>query len=187
MSNWESGLLPALGDMLAARTPYPQEIPPVPDTILNVGALESEIFELEEKLDISLPDSYKQFLLVSNGIELHDLYTEFLPTKKVGWLRDLVPWIVEEPIDDIRSTDEEYFNYGPDQDSITCRDEYLADCLMISSELDGFVFLLNPSVKSNNGEWEAWDYGLKYPGAYRYRSFWELMCKLHSQLENRIT
>jgi hypothetical protein len=35
--------------------------------------------------------------------------------------------------------------------------------------------LLNPKVIDENGEWEAWEFGNKIPGAYRYRSFWEMM------------
>jgi hypothetical protein len=37
------------------------------------------------------------------------------------------------------------------------------------------VYLLNPSVVFEGGEWEAWVFASVFPGAIRYRSFWELM------------
>ena len=51
----------------------------------------------------------------------------------------------------------------------------MKSCLKISSDIDGYVYLLNPEVRSDNDEWEAWSFGAKYPGAVRYRNFEELM------------
>jgi hypothetical protein len=37
------------------------------------------------------------------------------------------------------------------------------------------VYLLNPCVVTEDGEWEAWYLAHWLPGAVRYRSFWDLM------------
>jgi len=47
--------------------------------------------------------------------------------------------------------------------------------LTISEPGDSAIFLLNPEVVDANGEWEAWFFANWYPGAARYRSFWDLM------------
>jgi hypothetical protein len=48
--------------------------------------------------------------------------------------------------------------------------------LEISSDSgDGDIYLLIPKVVFDNGEWEAWHFGSKLPGAARYRSFYELI------------
>jgi hypothetical protein len=71
--------------------------------------------------------------------------------------------------------DEKYFIYGDEQDCIYLRTEYMQTALAISSDCDGYIYLLNPQVVNENGEWEAWDFGHKLPGANRYRSFLEMM------------
>ena len=56
------------------------------------------------------------------------------------------------------------------------REEYLQTALEISSDSDdGDIYLLIPEVINLEGEWEAWHFGNKLPGANRYRSFYELM------------
>jgi len=54
---------------------------------------------------------------------------------------------------------------------------YLRTALQISSEedCDGDLYLLNPKIVDARGEWEAWDFGNKNPGADRYQSFWEMI------------
>ncbi len=51
----------------------------------------------------------------------------------------------------------------------------------ISSTEDGYVYLLNPLIIDHRNEWEAWDFGSKYPGAYRYRSFWDMMQAIYKR------
>jgi len=52
---------------------------------------------------------------------------------------------------------------------------YLYSCLQISDDTDGYVYLLNPKIFTPDGDWEAWSFGSKIPGAFRYRSFWDMM------------
>jgi len=184
LNRYEEKLKPHCKSILEANTPYPVEVPEPPDTLLNAGASESEITELENRLSVSLPLSYKEFLRVSNGMNLLDLGRQLLPASKVDWVKNCIPWLLpEEEQDPI--ADDQYFVYGPEQDCINARLEYLHNCIAISTEQDGFVFLLNPCIESD-GEWEAWDHGWKYPGAFRYQSFWGLFNELYSGLQDRI-
>lgn len=70
----------------------------------------------------------------------------------------------------------EYFVYGEEQDCVYLRREYLQTALEINSDSgDGDIYLLNPQIITADGEWEAWHFGNKLPGAIRYRSFYEMM------------
>jgi hypothetical protein len=40
---------------------------------------------------------------------------------------------------------------------------------------DAAILLLNPKIVTDEGEWEAWYLDSKLPGAFRFRSFQELM------------
>jgi hypothetical protein len=42
---------------------------------------------------------------------------------------------------------------------------------------DSAVYLLNPQVVSEDGEWDAWFFANWLPGATRYRSFAEMILK----------
>ncbi|MFE3451429.1 SMI1/KNR4 family protein [Nonomuraea sp. NPDC059194] len=140
-------------------------------------ATEAEVRELEERLGVQLPPSYRQFLLFANGWGSDDDCC-LLRVEEVGWLRDVDPSIAEswsEPKQDNSWSvpDELYFVYGPEQDSIHYRGEYVPDTLLTGYWDDG-VALLNPHVRTAEGEWEAWYLAPWKPGAKRYRSFWDL-------------
>jgi len=97
-----------------------------------------------------------------------------------------IAWFVERNLDWIEAwyqgetedetSDEEYFQYGKYQDCVVMRRVYLRTALQISSEdCDGDLYLLNSKIVDARGEWEAWDFGNKNPGADRYQSFWEMI------------
>lgn len=149
------------------------------------GAPLAAIEAVEHRLKLALPPSYKAFLQVSNGwrqlcmdvddAKLHavheiDFFHNQHPDTVEAWLsampEDYAQW---------RTPDEKYFYYGPDQDSTTLRDEYLLTALAISEDVEAAVYLLNPQIITPAGEWEAWYFGYKLPGANRYRSFEEMM------------
>jgi hypothetical protein len=146
-------------------------------------ATEDEIEGLEERLNARLPPSYRSFLKTSNGwLYPGSFIYDLLPTSKVGWLRDLHPdWIDAwmegaKMIGDVAPiSDAEYFVYGPQQDACNFRIEYWRATLTLSGRGDSSVFLLNPLVRTPEGEWEAWFFANWQAGAVRYRSFWELM------------
>jgi hypothetical protein len=157
----------------------------VDDDVIRSGwmgfppATEQEIAALEERLDCALPPSYRTFLATSNGWRQTG-YTifEVWPCTKVAWLMERNSALAEAWMESSRGaaiTDEKYAVYGPEQDSTWMRAEYLPRCLEISSEGDASILLLNPEIVFPDGEWEALQLASWYPGAYRFRSFRELL------------
>ncbi|TQM75065.1 SMI1/KNR4 family protein [Thermopolyspora flexuosa] len=149
------------------------------DSGLPPPATEAEIARHEARLGTELPPSYRRFLLSSNGLGNDEEDSRLLGIEEVGWLRDIDPSVAEswsEPRsgDSWSVPDELYFVYGPEQDPIHLRREYVSDTLLIGYWDDGVV-LLNPHVKTPEGEWEAWHLAPWLPGATRYRSFQELI------------
>jgi hypothetical protein len=140
-------------------------------------AAEAEVRELEERLGMELPPSYRQFLLFANGWGSDDDCC-LLRVEEVGWLREVDPsraesWSTPKRENSWSVPDELYFVYGQEQDSIHYRGEYVPDTLLAGYWSDG-VALLNPHVRTSEGEWEAWHLAPWLPGANRYRSFWDL-------------
>jgi hypothetical protein len=144
----------------------------------NSGCSDRQLDALERRLGARLPNSYKEFLNVTNGwwLATGSVY-RLWPTDKVEWLRErhqkdwIEPWSTDqEPVDD-----DDYFVYGEAQDTVNIRPEYLSTALEISEFSDGVIVLLNPKVLTPEGEWEAWFMGSWLPGARRFRSFWDLM------------
>jgi hypothetical protein len=140
------------------------------------GATEAQIIELEQKLKTKLPLSYRNFLLASNGFIILTNYCELFGTEKINWfIEENKDWAEGWESNDDDISEEEYFQYGEHQDCISLRGKYMKTALQISSTQDGYVYLLNPVIVDARNEWEAWDFGCKLPGAYRYRSFWDMM------------
>lgn len=147
------------------------------------GATEEQIAVAEARLGAIFPPSYRKFLTISNGLGYPSNYGldfAFYPTEEVDWYVLTAPefvdeileiWLELEPV-----TDKEYFVYGEEQCDLTFRPEYLQTALQISCEYEHSVFLLNPQIISENGEWEAWycDFSTGF-GISRYRSFEEMM------------
>lgn len=94
---------------------------------------------------------------------------------------DFLLWTSEEmtPV-----SDEEYYRYQYSrdfsnlQDPVYFRGEYLRSLVLIADFGNTGFILLNPIEKTKDGEWEAWNLSWSAPGAYRYRSFAELMQNL---------
>jgi len=150
----------------------PDHPPLPPGQGLHPPASESEVSQLEERLGVSLPPSYRQFLLYSNGWGIEEY--SLLPVAEVGWLRDVEPSTIEAwslPSGEV--PDDLYFVYGKEQNSHFIRGEYLPDTLLVG-QWDGDL-LLNPHVMTSDGEWEAWLLAAWMAGAERQRSFWDLM------------
>ncbi len=152
-------------------------------------ALAQEILELEKSLGTILPTSYRNFLLYSNGWNIlngSNGHGELLGTKEIAWFAERnLDWIEAWHQDETEeeTSDEEYFQYGRYQNCVVMRRVYLRTVLQISSEedCDVDVYLLNPKVIDQRGEWEAWDFGNKNPGAYRYQSFWQMMQEVYER------
>jgi hypothetical protein len=136
---------------------------------------------------LEMPSSYRHFVEATSGvgwslpgnrsreatarIELH-------PVAKIGEMKSLnaVTWKswndnkLGRPI-----ADEIYYNYSKTQEEGLFRDEYLDALVQVADLGDGIVLVLNPMEKSADGEWEAWFLSTRLAGAWRFRSFAELM------------
>lgn len=130
------------------------------------GVEEERLVEFERLMGVRLPPSYREFLRVTDGWERGGLRA----LTDVGWLRELDAELVDIWDGGAGPSDEEYFVYGAEQDSINFRPEYLRDMLLIGDGDDG-SYLLNPRVVTDQGEWEAWYMAPWMPGAVRYRTF----------------
>ncbi|HEX2913279.1 MAG TPA: HEAT repeat domain-containing protein [Chloroflexia bacterium] len=141
------------------------------------GASEAELVELETRLGVTLPPSYRAFLKVSNGWgQLTNFIYKLWSSREVDWFRVRnQDWIDAWSADPYPVPDEEYFVYGEEQNVVNVRTEYLASALEISDLGDSAIYLLNPEVVTPEGEWEAWFFANWLPGMRRYRSFWEMM------------
>ncbi len=140
---------------------------------------------------ITLPSSYREFLKVTNGWGpttpfIYKLWSteelQWFSVRRQGWVdafveqyaNDYAP-LQEPKIHTPSIPDEEYLVYGEAQYCSTLRVEYLQTALEISDKGDSAIYLLNPQVITEDGEWEAWFFGDWLPGADRYRSFGEMM------------
>lgn len=152
------------------------------------GATEDQIMEAEKRLGLMFPPSYREFLKVSNGWRQPEAFWtsnagSLWSTHQVEWFsvrnQDWIDAYVNPFQGDVLPviSDEQYFVYGDAQDcSLSLRVEYLQTALEISdTETGDGVYLLNPKVIGNEGEWEGWFFANWNPGADRYRSFWEMM------------
>jgi hypothetical protein len=135
------------------------------------GADEDAISAAEQGLGLKFPPSYRSFLKTSNGFRRAGVRNLFR-VEQVDYVGELIPGLAG--LADYQVSDDDYFVYGPEQDSVNMRHEYLPRCVAVSSNDDGEMYLLNPAVTFGD-EWEAWLLSHRLPGANRYKSFWELM------------
>ena len=121
----------------------------------ETGATASQITALEQRIGRSLPPSYRSFLTESNGFEAPDIFIpQLYSTEAVDWFR-------------VRHADwaQAYRDTYP----------HLNSCLQVSATGDGAVILLNPKVKSTEGEWQTYFFANWIPGATVHDSFGEFM------------
>lgn len=160
------------------------------------GATEEQICQAESRLGVYLPPSYRDFLKITNGWRqttsfIRKLWStdgiERFAARHPKWIEAFTNHHENQQIHfdtavDLESfwevstiPDEEYLIYGEDQDCSKLRVEYLKTAIEISDVGTSAIYLLNPQVVTENGEWEAWFFGDWLPGADRYRSFQEMM------------
>jgi hypothetical protein len=156
-------------------------------------ATESEIREAEARLGISLPPSYRSFLLISNGWRPFYRFEECLfPVQQIDRFRICDPENFasfesahERTLrifgDELFSvSDEVYLNY---EETHGIRRQYYGDSLLIGASWEGFgaklrkeghAFLLNPQIVFPNGEWETIS-AARPASNGRFRSFREFV------------
>lgn len=139
-------------------------------------ASEAGIAEVEERLGVLLPPSYKAFLLTSNGWRRTTFAIgRIRPIEEVNWFRvENEQWAEIYGEDGSTLEDVEYYNYRDGEGAPDHRAEHMRSLLQISDVDDG-VYLLNPEAVTPDGEWEAWFFANWIPGAASYASFAHLM------------
>lgn len=141
-----------------------------------------EIIEQREKfLKIKLPPSYKEFLLISNGFGVvWTCLNNLLPIEKVDWSKNTESrWSLDMFQDEpVTVSDEQYFYYESDQDTVLSRTSYIVESLKISEWYDGLCLFLNPMVKFGD-EWEVLEYATWHPGIRRFKSFKDYLINIH--------
>lgn len=158
-------------------------------TLLKPPATALQIETLENRLNTTLPQSYLDFLAVSNGwLQLGmDVDDGLLwSTEDVKWFREQDPQWLEAWCYDNEVCDRIYFVYGEKQDCVHIRTEYLPSTLAISNSIESAVYLLNPEIITEEGEWEAWYFCNALPGANRYPSFLEMMIGEKERIMNNL-
>ena len=146
-------------------------------------ANEQDIIKREGYLGITLPPSYRDFLLTSNGFRYISFFLDNLfPIEKIEWARNTEEewWFQLLENCGTAVSDEQYFYYGKDQDTVLCRDEYFKESLKVSNWYDGMCVFLNPIIKFDD-EWEVLVYATWYPGARRFTSFKEFLIETHEE------
>lgn len=129
-------------------------------------AQEVEVAICEDKLRQRLPDTYRQFLLTTNGLILPMVDatgTYLLPAKSIDRLVIMRPELAEI----ITDYTGDGFVYDKEQ------------LVVVSSGFDAGELLLNPLVTDANDEWEAWYLSAHIPGIIKFESFSHLMMYLY--------
>lgn len=195
--NWESFLRQWSRELLESITDNPEKLPPavIESKWLGYpGATEKQIARAEARLGMALPPSYREFLKVTNGWRqttpfIYRLWStediEWFSVRHQDWINTFVERYGNSSLNiDLSGNgrlvtpsipDAEYLIYDDEQDCSKLRVEYLHKVLEISDIGESTVYLLNPQVITEDGEWEAWFFGDWLPGADRYRSFQEMM------------
>ena len=135
----------------------------------------------ENILGISLPPSYREFLLNSNGFRKVSIFLDnLLPIEKLEWAKNTEEdwWFDLLEVLHTEMSDIEYLIYGQEQNQLRFRSEYFKQSLKISEWYDGMCVFLNPNVKDAE-EWEVLVYANWYPGTKRFPSFKKYLLDTH--------
>ncbi len=151
------------------------------------SASDENIAATESRLGIALPPSYRDFLKVSDGwLKPTHAIHRLLSVDKITWFkaknRNWIKAFTQPAMFNLepKIPDQDYFAYG--QFAQQFRAPHLKETLQISEVGDAAVYLLNPQVITQDGEWEAWFFADWLPGVHRFRSFQEMMESQYAQL-----
>jgi hypothetical protein len=137
------------------------------------GATMDQLQKLENRLQVTLPPSYKSFLQFSNGwywVSVGRLYRI--------WSVEEVDWFSVRNQDWIDAWEEDP-NLGPISDELLNElleePKYMRNSLEVSELGDSEILLLNVKKCGEDGECDAGSLANWYPGISDYGSFWNLM------------
>ncbi|MEV6138967.1 SMI1/KNR4 family protein [Nocardia sp. NPDC051990] len=134
-----------------------------PATLAAVAAAEARIGR-------SLPPSYRDFLLTTDGWrETGGFVWRMRDTSNLGWLRDIEPhW--------------EWWNDLDEPDPDASDDNPFRRGLLISLEADSGILFLDPGDVDDTGEWAAYSlFSWRAEPPTRYESFTALMESLYDE------
>lgn len=126
------------------------------------GAPASEITLAEKRLGITLPEDYKDFLQITNGMRSFPLCNPaLLPVDKIDFIgnildADTFDSLMDWPVDE--------------KDPETFRD-YLSRGIMISYYPDEQMVWLIPFTAGDTTSWQTWFFAYWVPGERRYPGF----------------
>ena len=148
-------------------------------------ATDKQIAALQKRLGYSLPPSLCAFLKTSNGWRRTSSFIlRIRSVTKIQWLE------VEDPQfldiwDEFEETcfgkyggisRKEYFSYTPKASEVFDKNHFKTSLLLSDPVIgDSSMYLLNPMIVTEDGEWEAWFYAHWIPGVKRYPSFSHLI------------
>lgn len=175
---------------------YPAQVPAVKHHLDELQVTTDEVRkrreqglrDIETRLKLPpLPKSYLHFIqetgghwTASLGIEVVFGDSHFVPFDQIGYFKDIdkpnwESWHKArggdaEALDNVPA--DTYYRYDNKQDRF--RWHYIDTLIKVGELEQGAILGLNPREISRDGEWEAWLLSSKV-GAYRYRSFGELL------------
>ncbi|KQR69649.1 SMI1/KNR4 family protein [Pedobacter sp. Leaf176] len=120
----------------------------------NEPASAAEIKQLEERLQITLPKDYKDFLTITNGFATpnENIEPSFESTEYVGFLKDIDPEVIEIWINN---------------DELLDVAVKLARSIVVGGRNEEQYFLLVPPLL-DGGKWEYWKFASWIPGEDPY-------------------
>jgi hypothetical protein len=169
LTNWSKQLLQS--DLRARIDPPPKS----KGWLGFPRATKQQIMDLEQRLGLALPPSYRSFLQTTNGfLRTTPFIDRIRPPEEVDWFKTENEQTIEAySQNDSDLKDEDYFDYARHAE-LHYRATHLSHLIQITDEDDG-LYLLNPQAVTPDGEWEAWFFANWVPGFRRYPSFAHLM------------
>jgi hypothetical protein len=149
-------------------------------TLLRPPASDQSIDDWQRRFGIEMPQSLRALYAASDGVAAYTGRVfkgmALLPADRLRWLHEVDPDLVRFWNDQsVPVPDAKYNVYGEQQDVSHIRSEYLKRMVCLREVVDGGTLLLNPAVRFENGELEAWDFSVQYPGAHRYQSLAQML------------
>ena len=158
------------------------------DAVTGVSATDEAINTTEMRLGLTLPQSYKEFLKYSNGIQWHNFPVHLLPVEDIDFVRTLRPGYTlmidfdmsddfdeDEEEESLESYDARIKNFDNEcsiEDPVLLK-PYFDDLIQVSTEdADMGVIFMNPS-RTYDAEWEV--YACSVDGITLYASFEEYL------------
>ena len=173
MARWSKELM---------ASPLAKSVIPSPESHDWLGfnpATSDDLKDLEKRLGVILPPSYKAFLSMSDGWRRIDFSIDRIrPAVEVNWFRvENEQWAEIFAESGSELPDEQFYSYS-EEGAPDHRAAHMKSLLQIS-DVDDAVILLNPKAVTPDGEWEAWYFANWIPGAIRFPSFAHLMRRQH--------